>query len=493
MKETVDGWENGDFINLNANASVLDRAYILKKQCVKPPLVGIAATDAYMRNANFSDQKDVLHGLFLRPDIDTNDPAGYPRRVYRGEPQELSANIDIVAQEWKPVCDNNGNTLDDFNASVREIEARLNQSTGLLSNFSRPSLIWSFGFPANSKCNQSIFLSLLFNNTGKMVDAGIIGLIYDGGGVIGKKTDTFCEIQKNSKKVLGYMEFTYGRKEYAIDGACSCSECDPSDFLTGQCNKNAAYTYISPQFRCPDGSVCKMPSGTYQKDYPGYMCSPGCTGGNCICTACTGGCNSSAKYELPTNRKYSPQYMCDDGSNCMMPDEVKENEYGSYKCAPRCVSGACKSCNSTALSTSSSFCVITETDGLPKGYTWPFSKLSDEYWEFLTGLPPKDKCCLQTTSGPLNGTYYTYGSQTGAKSRSEFLQFPRRGEEGQDCGRAPDTSILTYCGIRVPVSQKKITCAKVTTASTQTWVDGMGLPVDAIEAKAMETGLKIEP
>ena len=60
-----------------------------------------------------------------------------------------------------------------------------------------------------------------------------------------------------------------------------------------------------------------------------------------------------------------------------------------------------------------------------------------------------------------NGSKYTYVTMTGSKQQAEFLQFPTRGEYDIDCGRAPDTSVLTYCNIRIPISQKEIACVKI--------------------------------
>jgi hypothetical protein len=89
-----------------------------------------------------------------------------------------------------------------------------------------------------------------------------------------------------------------------------------------------------------------------------------------------------------------------------------------------------------------------------------YSGINDQYWDILSALPAKDKCCIEKTVD--NTTIkYTFVKKQSSTQRSEFLQFPRRGEEGLDCGRTPDTSFLKYCDIEVPIDEKQIACWRV--------------------------------
>ena len=113
-----------------------------------------------------------------------------------------------------------------------------------------------------------------------------------------------------------------------------------------------------------------------------------------------------------------------------------------------------------------SYCRIADAGGETIGASWPYANLSDDYWEFLAGLSASEKCCLAGEGESKEGTKYTYISIEGSKQQAEFLQFPTRGQPDVDCGRAPDTSVLTYCNIRVPISQKEIMCMKIVKPET---------------------------
>jgi hypothetical protein len=118
-------------------------------------------------------------------------------------------------------------------------------------------------------------------------------------------------------------------------------------------------------------------------------------------------------------------------------------------------------CSDPAYQDTYSFCRITPNGEKTIGASKMYSEITDDYWEFLAGLSPKEKCCLSTAGAGQEGIKYTYTMMTGSKQQAEFLQYPTRGELNIDCGRVPDTSVLTFCNIRVPISQKEIACMKL--------------------------------
>jgi hypothetical protein len=142
-------------------------------------------------------------------------------------------------------------------------------------------------------------------------------------------------------------------------------------------------------------------------------------------------------------------------------------DYGGYRCPDRCMNhSACTLCGSYQHATDASYCRIADAGGETIGASWPYANLSDDYWEFLAGLSASEKCCLAGEGESKEGTKYTYISIEGSKQQAEFLQFPTRGQPDVDCGRAPDTSVLEYCNIRVPISQKEIMCMKIAKPET---------------------------
>ncbi|MFA6328605.1 MAG: hypothetical protein WCY41_04110 [Candidatus Micrarchaeia archaeon] len=457
--------------------AILIRTYLLKNKCDASPLVGIEImpdeTETTLIGTPGCDLTDPsstcrgkLHKFFY-----SDTTINYAQMVVRGLPDKYPDQVDMLLQDWYPMCNLGGRNVSEN--EIAEFERRLDFSRALLSNFSKPSLIWSFAFPVDSNCNQTIFLDYMFNHTADMVDAGIIGVIYSGwetqdgkgygpesrfyndtfaypahgGGsywpnsVIrehnftgslstgltmspalsrtgkpiqtleelgtSKKGDLFCALEDYSIRTVGYMKMTYGQKVYAENHTCYCEPCSSYDYATGVCdNTVGASSANMPQHYCNDGAPCAMP-------------------------------------------------INNDGSSI----EIKD--YYLYKCPSTCMNAsACTLCNDSSLAGSASFCRISISGGPTRGYSWNFKNISDDYWEFLTGLSPNEKCCLTVnTSG--SDVKYTYVALTGTKQQAEFLQYPTRGEYDIDCGRAPDTSVLTYCNIRVHISQKEIACMKI--------------------------------
>ncbi len=447
--------------------AILARTYLLKNKCKTPPLVGIEilpgeTLDELVGTGDLLDQtnnkRGTLHQFFYGP-LSPPSPT-YVQKVARGNPDKYPDEVDVLLQDWYPVCGYSRPNMLSGEREIYEIERRLDYSRALLGNFSKPSLIWKFAFPDYTACDTTFFLDYLFNNTAAMVDAGIIGIVYsdwatqeglpygpdsryysdthnyDGrqhswSGYIdtglstdfttkradlntrtlalddiveGGKTDLFCEMQRFSKRAIGYIKYTYGQKIYAADQVCECETCSDYDYMTG---------------------ACDLAAKTAQSSDPNLA-----------------------------------QLYCNDATKCTMPSPG-QNDFYKYRCAYRCMNyNACILCSAAVHLGDASFCRITPTDGDTMGVALPYGKISDDYWEFLAGLSPEEKCCLKSTAEGVDAKY-TYVSMEGTKQQAEFLQFPRRGEYDIDCGRAPDTSVLTYCNIRVPISQKEIACMKI--------------------------------
>jgi len=445
--------EHGVVYYINGTAQVITRAIALKSQCPTPPLVGIAlkeGTDNITTQQALNDLIGQPGTNFLNPDDSRrgklhkfffkSTQMDYAWRVANGKPDSYPGEVDVLLQEWYPTC-NEG--------IAAEINNRIAFSRAFLSNFSKPSLIWKFHFPSGSSCNvnpsgtsdnYNYFMEYLFNHTGDMVDAGIIGVIYDswmtldgrgygnynmtiaGGNIYtgltlvnatgrlddavsGKTNTPFCTLQKNSKAVLGLMEYTYGQKLYSQNTTCFCAPCTDNDYATGRCNRYAVDSPIPAQAYCNDGTPCQLPSEGW-------------------------------------------------------------SNYSKYYCPPTCVNAtACKACNSSDFSGKRSFCRIEQVGEPPFVANRSYSELTastiDSDWAFVAGLPAKDKCCVEKKVEDQPSLEYTYVSHYGSKARSEFLQYPSRGEAGIDCGRTPDTSVLMYCGVKIPISQQKIACTQV--------------------------------
>jgi hypothetical protein len=447
--------------SLGGKNAILARSELLKGKCETPPLTGIeimpGETEASLIGNSTVPGK--LHNFFFKA-----SQQGYDQRVARGLPDKFPDKVDMLMQDWYPVC-LVGSSLHLGEREIYEFEKRTELSRALLSNFSKPSLIWKFAFPIDTRCNKTFFLDYLFNNTQAMVDAGITGIIYsdwsmqDGlgygpshqyyadddtypalwnapavthslpnlvldtgltelppyerGGTPSDltfvlddryggtgKTSLFCALEKYSLRSIGYTSLTYGQKLYAENQTCYCTPCTFYDEMMGVCD--------------------------------------------------IGGPNSNS----------IPQLYCNDGTKCTMPDG--ETAYNQYKCEARCMNyTACKLCTSPANANHASFCRFSDPGGVTTGYSRDYSNITDDYWEFLTGLSPSEKCCLENTAQGASGTKYTYVGVSGSKQQSVFLQYPSRGEFDLDCGRAPDTSVLSYCNIKVPISQKEIACMRI--------------------------------
>jgi len=151
-----------------------------------------------------------------------------------------------------------------------------------------------------------------------------------------------------------------------------------------------------------------------------------------------------------------PQLYCNDGTTCQMPSGVTlPGNYSKYRCNPTCVNyTACAKCEDDHAN--QAFCKITR-GGVDYSVYRNYDAIDSTYWEFIAGMEPQAKCCLNTSVEQK----YTYSKQSGAKQRSEFLQFPKRGETGLDCGRTPNTDFLQYCNIKVPVEQVTYACWKI--------------------------------
>jgi hypothetical protein len=323
-----------------------------------------------------------------------------------------------------------------------EFEKETSFTRALASNFSKPTLIWKFHFPDGTQCadpgvgNYDTFMNYTFTHIGDMVDASIIGLIYDSwmmqngtapgnpttivqGRTVGpintvtgfentpatgaldvmgsgKETTPFCSLQEFSKEIIKLQRYTYGQKMFAGEEACECVPCTDSDYAMGFC------------FRV-------------------------------------------------NNPKIADQLYCNDGTECTLPAGAPA---ASYKCPFTCMN--VNNCEPCADTSEKSFCKIDRTWEPTIGKSMELFNITDLYWEFLAGLPAKDKCCLVKEQGASQpDLLYTYVERNGVKSQSEFLQYPTRGETGIDCGRVPNTDVLKYCGISIPISQLQVDCSRI--------------------------------
>ena len=435
----------------NGGQAIITRADLLKQNCTVPPLVGLEILPGETLSSLIGT--DAAPGK-LKNFFFNSTQAGYSQHVARGTPDKTPDQVDMLMQDWYPMCDAPG--IDQSEKEIYEIEMRMDFSRAFLGNFSKPSLIWKFAFPTGTKCNTSVFLDYLFNNTGPMVDSGITGIIYsdwsvyDGAGfgpsvqsyndashgfsstlqtglssippvvrgtpihgpysytmalddMATGKGDLFCALQSYSKRAIGYIPLTYGQKLYAENQTCMCAPCTDYDYVTGACD------YAALQSQDPNPNLAQL--------------------------------------------------YCNDGTTCALA--AGQQSYAS-KCEPRCMNyTACKVCSSGYHANDASFCRINAPGSPPTGISLPYANISDIYWEFAAGLSPSEKCCLVSGDEGQNGSKYTYVKMTGTKQQSEFLQYPTRGDFDVDCGRAPDTSVLSYCNIRVPLSQREIACVKI--------------------------------
>jgi len=458
---------------LDGNSAIEVRASFLKQACSTPPLAGmeiLPSEDAssLIGTGDLADPNNPSRGKLHKFFFKSTEP-GFGQRVMRGAPDKVPDSVDMLLLDWYPMCDGQG-LLPGENEQY-EFDRKMEFARAIMANFSKPMLVWKFAFPSNTHCNTAGFLDYMFNNTATMVDAGLIGLIYsdwmmkDGLGY-GPETrqyadnncypgwsggtyypcifqhnwngnlstgltqqapamrgsaqqtltlDTasagkgalFCALQLYSKRAIGFIPLAYGQKLYADNQTCGCQECTDYDYMNGAC----------------DSSLRANP-------YTGQDIA---------------------------------QLYCNDGAKCEMP--AGRTDYGLFRCADRCLNAtACKLCSDPAHLSDSSFCRITPVGGTTFGESMCYRKITDDYWEFLAGLSPSEKCCLQSTAQGRSDTKYTYTLMTGTKQQSEFLQLPGHGEQNIDCGRSPDTSVLTYCNIRVPISQKEIACMRVADA-----------------------------
>ena len=154
-----------------------------------------------------------------------------------------------------------------------------------------------------------------------------------------------------------------------------------------------------------------------------------------------------------------PQLFCNDGTQCTLPEEVDESESWQYYCTPTCMNyTACVMCEDYSPSTA--WCRVETSDNVYKTEK-NYNEITSSYWDVLAALPAQDKCCLEQDMGEGGAVKYTFIKRESSVQRAEFLQYPKRGEYGQDCGRVPDTSTLSYCNVEIPSDEKRITCWKV--------------------------------
>ncbi|MEM4554388.1 MAG: hypothetical protein QXT25_00875 [Candidatus Anstonellaceae archaeon] len=422
------------YLNGGKNLTIYTAVYF-KKTSKNPPLIAIDVGDPEGREA---DVYSTLDDFFYKP-----GERGREWRIANAVPDEYPGYVDLLLQEWVPKCNKGG--VSDEEKIEREFNYRMNISRNFLKNYSRPSIIWRFHFERNTNCNIDKFLSYLFDHQADMVDAGVIGLIYDAWltkdgriyvdynkpnwdkGVktgttdiisaneltlerlgMQSKTDVFCSLQNHSRKILGINKMTYGQKVYAENKTCICEPCSQADIASGYC----------------------MPNVNYQ---PGD--------------------------------EDLPQLYCLDSKKCSMPDPTWTN-YSYYRCPAMCVNfSACTRCSQMPApqpGQSNLFCRIETSMGEIFQALKNYSDISDDYWDILASVPNKDKCCLNTSDARTGSEIrYTYSKIEAIKQRNELIQYPRRGEVGVDCGRVPDTSVLQYCNVKIPITNNHLFCSRI--------------------------------
>ena len=467
--------ENG-VATLDGKGAAIVRAMLLKKYCNNPPMAAIAINgyDTFAKTSDLStggyvdrligskSNQGQLHQFFYKK-TPTN-LLQYESAVAKGTPDKYPNNIDMLLQEWHPTCDypSGGSLQDRIKA---EFSGRVNFSRGLLANFSKPSIIWRFHFPDGSPCYDNsvdpntgkpkgyqTFLDYVFSHKGELVDGGIMGIIYDAwmtdtgkayapSGLpiaaqewdltsvaaegrlddpgAGKTSTPFCALQESSRNVLGITTQTYGQKVYAtnfsIGETCECEKCTDASYALGLCDREIRYlprpaADETPQLFCAGNgnAQCQLPPGV---NYWEYFCPPTCSNFN-SCTPCS---------------------------------------------------------DTTAYNTAQAVCRVESSNGdvtrVARYYNAVAGDLTnpglgERDWDIIAALPNQDKCCIEKKEDETT-LRYTFLQRKSAKQRSEFLQFPTRGELDLDCGRTPDTSVLKYCNVEIPLDEKDIYCRKV--------------------------------
>ena len=254
------------YSQLRGAGAFMARSLFLKNKCPIAPLVGLAietSTNKYDDQSTTSSamtlgltrNNSVLFNYFY-----SKREANTCYRVANGQPDYWpDKSVDVFLQNWHPTCEFG---IGVENRTKREFETRMNFSLALLSNYSKPSLIWKFSFPEVHQCDESYFLDYLFKHKGDMVDAGIMGLIYDQwknpshNPLPYKELQTiiytpnppyyqigstragtpFCALQQSARQVLGISTHTYGQKVYATNQTCMCELCTDDAYASGICD-----------------------------------------------------------------------------------------------------------------------------------------------------------------------------------------------------------------------------------------------------------------
>ena len=440
--------------NKSGKNAILARTYLLKNLCKTPPLVGIEImpdeTETTLIGSPGCDLSDInatcrgkLHTFFY--DSSQNGALYYPR-VTRAIPDEFPDGVDMFLQDWYPMCNQYGSSGE---AEAYEIERRLDFSRALLSNFSKTSLIWKFAFPASSNCNKSFFLGYLFNNTAAMVKAGITGIIYsdwmmkDGLGSGPEKTDYQDIANYGALRVhdfAGTLNTGLTQQLPSTRGASSTQ----TFTLAGPTGaKSEVFCALEKESVKAIGYI-RLTYG--QKLYASTQ--------TCMCEECTaydyrmGICDYSGSGD---------QLYCNDGQQCTMP---AGSGGSNYRCAYRCMNySACELCSENTAD--ASFCRISDADST-FGISRAYNKFSDNYWEFLAGLPASEKCCLNSSFNGESGAKYTFVSVSSTMRNAKPLQYPSRGATDVICEGAPDTSVLSYCNVLIPLAEKELACMRIT-------------------------------
>jgi len=434
--------------------AILARTYFLKNLCKTPPLIGIEilldeSEDSLIGPAscNLTDVNATCRGKLHKFFYDSSQPSAlYYQRVARSIPDEFPDSVDMFLQDWYPMCNQYGVTDE---AEVYEINRRLDFSRALLSNFSKTSLIWKFAFPNNSNCNEAFFLEYLFNNTGSMVKSGITGIIYsdwmmkDG---LGSGPETAYYQDTANYGTLRVHDFTGTLKT----GLTQQLPSTPGPASTATIPLSSP-TGVKNDVFCALEKASQKAIGYVHLTYGQKLYASTQT---CMCEECN---DYDYSQGICDNSGSGDQLYCNDGQQCTMPDGAGSSS--DYRCAYRCMDyAACELCSENKVD--ASFCRISDADSTI-GSSRAYSSINDNYWEYLAGLPASEKCCLNSTFNGESGAKYTYIGVSSTMRNAKPIQYPSRGETDVVCEGAPDTSVLSYCNVRIPLAEKEIACMRI--------------------------------
>jgi hypothetical protein len=133
-----------------------------------------------------------------------------------------------------------------------------------------------------------------------------------------------------------------------------------------------------------------------------------------------------------------------------------------FKCPDDTVATPCRACNETE---GLIVCRKTYTNGsIEKLNVSTQYVTSDIYQDYIGGLEPPEKCCLQSIGGN-----YTYVKKLITDVVNSPIIYPNDGDPEGDCGvgaTEPIQSTAEFCGVQVPIKNYDITCSLIEPGET---------------------------